>query len=124
MESFLPRCRLLGAAVLLLASVAAAMAAPPQPAPLAPQDTLELQRIAAYLNNIRTMTARFRQVAHNGGQSSGHVWVARPGRMRFEYDPPTPIALLADASNRTAAPSTRKLCKNASIPDDFLLSLA
>jgi outer membrane lipoprotein-sorting protein len=99
MEWFLPRCRVLGAAVLLLASAAAAMAAPPQPAPLAPQDTLELQRIAAYLNNIRTMTARFRQVANNGGQSSGHVWVARPGRMRFEYDPPTPIALLADATS-------------------------
>ena len=99
MEWLLYRCRMLGAAVLLVASAAAAIAATPQPAPLTPQDTLELQRIAAYLNNIRTMTAQFRQVAHNGGVSSGRVWVARPGRMRFEYDPPTPIALLADATS-------------------------
>ena len=99
MEWVLHRCRVLGAALVLLASAGVAAAAPPQPAPLTPQDTLELQRIAAYLNNIRTMTARFQQVAHNGGHSSGNVWVARPGRMRFEYDPPTPIALLADATS-------------------------
>ena len=100
MESFLHRCRVLGTALLLLASpIAAQAAAPPAPAQLAPQDTLELQRIAAYLNNIRTMTAQFQQVANNGGVSTGRVWVARPGRMRFEYDPPTPIALLADSQS-------------------------
>lgn len=98
MESFLHRGRMLGAALLVLVSANAA-AAPPIPAPLTAQDTLELQRIAAYLNNIRTMTAQFRQVANNGAVSSGRVWVARPGRMRFEYDPPTPIALLADAAS-------------------------
>ena len=94
------RCRrALGAALLLwLASMTGALAAP-APATLTPQDTLVLQRIAAYLNGIRTMTANFRQVANNGAVSTGHLWVARPGRMRFEYDPPTPIAMLADANS-------------------------
>src|SRR5581483_4624509 len=55
--------------------------------------------IAAYLNGIRTMTARFQQVAGNGGVSTGRLWVARPGRMRFEYDAPNPITLLADATS-------------------------
>ena len=91
------RCRALGAALVLLAPTIAAAAAP-APAVLTPQDTLQLQRIAAYLNGIRTMTARFRQVANNGGASAGKLWVARPGRMRFEYDPPTPITLIADAT--------------------------
>lgn len=76
----------------------AALAAPASAA-LSPQDTLELQRIAAYLNGIRTMTARFQQIANNGGLSTGQVWVARPGRMRFEYEPPNAITLLADATN-------------------------
>lgn len=67
------------------------------PAPLTSQDLLELQRVAVYLNGIRTMSARFSQVAGNGGQSNGRMWVARPGRMRFEYDPPNPITLLADS---------------------------
>ena len=86
-------------AVLVLVFGTAVAAAAPVPAALTPQDTLELQRIAVYLNGIRTMSAEFQQVANNGGRSSGRVWVARPGRMRFEYNPPTPITLLADATS-------------------------
>ena len=89
--------RALGAALVLLVPLVVAAAAP-APAALTPQDTLELQRIAAYLNGIRTMTARFRQIADNGAASTGKLWVARPGRMRFEYDPPNPIRLLADST--------------------------
>ena len=85
--------------ILVLIVPAAALAAAPAPAPLTQQDTLELQRIAAYLNGIRTMTARFQQVANNGAVSTGEVGVARPGRMRFEYDPPTAITLLADSAS-------------------------
>jgi outer membrane lipoprotein-sorting protein len=76
----------------------AALAAP-VPAVLSTQDTLELQRIAAYLNGIRTMTARFQQIANNGGLTTGQLWVARPGRMRFEYEPPNAITLLADSTS-------------------------
>ncbi len=98
MTPFLQRCRALGAALVLLVPAIAAVAAP-VPAQLTQEDTLELQRIAAYLNGIRTMTADFRQVANNGAVSTGKLWVARPGRMRFEYDPPNPITLLADSTN-------------------------
>jgi outer membrane lipoprotein-sorting protein len=83
-------------ALLLLTSPHHAAAAPP-PAQLAPQDTLTLQRVAAYLNGIRTMTAHFEQASVNGGAVTGRLWVARPGRMRFEYDPPRQLLLLADA---------------------------
>jgi outer membrane lipoprotein-sorting protein len=97
MKAIFHRRHVLGAALLLLLS-ATAEAAAPVPATLGAQDTLDLQRIAAYMNNIRTMTARFQQVASNGA-STGRLWVARPGRMRFEYDPPAQIALLADAQS-------------------------
>ena len=85
------------AVALLLLIPSAAGAAPPVAAPLTPQDTAQLQRIAGYLNGIRTMTAKFQQVASNGAVSSGRLWVSRPGRMRFEYDRPNTLALLADA---------------------------
>ena len=97
MNAFIHRRHVLAVALLLLLSATAQVAAQ-APATVSAQDTLELQRIAAYLNNIRTMTARFQQVASNG-TSTGRLWVARPGRMRFEYDPPTQIALLADAQS-------------------------
>ena len=84
----------LEAATMPLAALARA-AVSPLPAALTAQDTADLRRIAAYLNGIHTMAARFRQVS-SGGLASGSLWLARPGRMRFEYDPPSPILLIAD----------------------------
>ncbi len=99
MRRFLHRSPAIAAALFLAFGTFSASAQAPPAVALAPQDTLELQRIAAYLNGIRTMTAEFRQVANNGAVSTGKVWVARPGRMRFEYNPPNPITLLADATS-------------------------
>jgi len=76
-------------------SSATAATAPPAAA-LTLQDGADLQRIAAYLSGIRTMYAKFQQVSAGGGRATGQLWMARPGRMRFEYDPPSPILLLAD----------------------------
>lgn len=80
----------------LLPSSMARADAPLQPAALTAQDHADLQRIASYLNSIGTMTARFHQYSANGGTASGWLWMERPGRMRFQYDPPSPILLLAD----------------------------
>jgi outer membrane lipoprotein-sorting protein len=71
-------------------------ATPPAAVAMTAQDTADLRRISAYLNGIHTMTARFRQHSSGGGAASGSLWLARPGRMRFEYDPPSPILLIAD----------------------------
>jgi outer membrane lipoprotein-sorting protein len=86
-----------GVALVALVPIGASPAtAPPPPAPLTSQDRADLQRIAAYLNSIGTMTARFHQRVANGGTASGWVWMERPGRMRFQYDRPNPILLIAD----------------------------
>jgi outer membrane lipoprotein-sorting protein len=90
-------CRSILAALLLLLIPVVVEAAAVAPAPLTAQDQAQLQRIAGYLNGIRTMSARFQQTAGNGGVSSGRLWVSRPGRMRFEYEHPATLALLADA---------------------------
>jgi outer membrane lipoprotein-sorting protein len=85
------------AVALLLPPGAAAWAdAPPLPAVLSAQDQADLQRISVYLNGIGTMTARFQQHSANGAAAGGWLWMERPGRMRFQYDPPTPIVLIAD----------------------------
>jgi len=86
-------CLGLGAALL---SAAADAAEPPVAVALTAQDTADLQRIAVYLSGIRTMYAKFQQASSSGGNATGQLWMARPGRMRFEYNPPSPILLLAD----------------------------
>jgi outer membrane lipoprotein-sorting protein len=86
---------LLPATTTLRATLATAAVSPP-PLALTPQDLDDLRRVTAYLNGIHTMTARFRQSSAGGGSASGSLWMARPGRMRFEYDPPSPVLLIAD----------------------------
>ena len=86
---------LLPAMTMLQAALSNAAVSPP-PVALTAMDLDDLRRITAYLNGIHTMTARFRQSSTSGGTATGSLWMARPGRMRFEYDPPSPILLIAD----------------------------
>ena len=59
------------------------------------QDRADLARIQTYLDTLRTLKAHFLQVAPDGGLSRGTAWLDRPGRMRFQYDPPSPFLLVA-----------------------------
>ena len=90
----------LGLAATTSASLGASAigAVPPPAAALTAQDMADLRRITAYLTGIRTMAGRFRQISSDGTTATGSLWMARPGRMRFEYDPPSPILLIADQS--------------------------
>ncbi len=67
----------------------------PTPAPLTPQDQAELGQIQAYLNGLTSLKAKFLQIAPDGSASQGIAWLERPGRMRFQYDPPSPYLLVA-----------------------------
>ena len=80
---------------LLLLPATLLIAASPVPAALTAQDQADLARIGAYLNAIRTLKAHFLQVAPDGATSGGTAWMQRPGRMRFQYDPPSPLLLVA-----------------------------
>ncbi|WP_424134818.1 LolA family protein [Roseomonas chloroacetimidivorans] len=68
-------------------------------APAAPsaRDLQDVQRVEAYLNGLTTMRARFIQIAQNGATAQGTALIWRPGRMRFDYDPPEPLMLIANA---------------------------
>ncbi|MEJ1978472.1 MAG: outer membrane lipoprotein carrier protein LolA [Acetobacteraceae bacterium] len=73
---------------------ASALAQAPAPA-FSPQDRADISRVEAYLNTIHTLKARFEQIAPDGQPSGGQAWLERPGRMRFQYDPPSPFLLVA-----------------------------
>jgi outer membrane lipoprotein-sorting protein len=88
--------RALLALPLLLAARPSARAQGPTPAwHPTPQDQADIARIEAYLNGLRTLKAHFLQVAPDGGLSEGTAWLQRPGRMRFQYNPPAPFLLVA-----------------------------
>ena len=70
----------------------------PQAANLSATDKADIVRIERYLNNISTMRARFLQVAANDELSQGWVFISRPGKLRVEYDPPTPVLIIGDGA--------------------------
>jgi outer membrane lipoprotein-sorting protein len=65
------------------------------PAPLSAADRADIARIEAYMNGLHTLKARFLQVAPDGSTAEGVAWMERPGRMRFQYDPPSPLLMVA-----------------------------
>lgn len=52
-----------------------------------------LGEVEAYLNNLITIVADFSQVAPDGSLTGGKFFLKRPGKMRWQYDPPTPILM-------------------------------
>ena len=66
------------------------------PAILSKQDSIDIKRIETYLNNIKTLRAKFLQVSSNNTFATGTVLLQRPGKIRFEYDPPSPMMMIAD----------------------------
>lgn len=75
-----------------------AEAAGPRRVALSVQDRADVERAEAYLNQVTTLRARFLQVASDGNQVEGTAFVSRPGRMRLQYDPPSPMLVVADGT--------------------------
>jgi outer membrane lipoprotein-sorting protein len=88
-------------AVLATLLVAFAAALPAQ----AQNGVPELEK---YLNSFKSAKARFVQSNPNGSVVQGTLYLRRPGRMRFEYDPPSTLKIVADGSQVTLwDPATR-----------------
>lgn len=96
------RPRVIGAAVVMAAAActgtpaAAGQGDTTQAARLPDGDARAVSRVESYLDGIDTMHARFRQTSSNGARAQGEVWIDRPGKLRFEYDDPTPILLVSN----------------------------
>lgn len=63
---------------------------------LSPDQSAAVRRAVRYLNDLSTIKARFIQTSSNGAYAEGDVIVQRPGKMRFEYDPPHPVLIIAN----------------------------
>ena len=59
---------------------------------------MEVERLRVYLNGLTTLEAAFQQLDGRGNLAKGRFWLHRPNRLRFEYDPPNPILIVARGS--------------------------
>ena len=58
-------------------------------------DKISIERLSSYLDDLKTVQAKFTQISADGSLSTGAVYIKRPGRIRFEYDPPNDALVLA-----------------------------
>ena len=78
-------------------TIAAASLAVPALAPVAAvADTNKAQEIATHFAQIKTMAGDFVQFGPRGDQSGGKFYIERPGKVRFNYDAPSPIRVISD----------------------------
>lgn len=86
----------------LVAVVAMAAAAlVPAAAPRADADVdaaAAVEKVERYLNAITTLRADFVQVADDGRVAEGVLYIARPGRLRVEYAPPSKVVMVSDGA--------------------------
>ena len=91
-----PARHLLILAFVLFASLPGRADAAAVPAVLSANDRADIGRIEHYLNDLKTLKARFLQIADNGNTAAGAFMMARPGKMKLIYDPPIKDYVVSD----------------------------
>ncbi|WP_043748672.1 outer-membrane lipoprotein carrier protein LolA [Methylobacterium nodulans] len=110
----------------------AAAAAPPQQVAAvttpvavdAGNPTAVIERANAYFNGVSTLTGNFVQIGADGRKIGGKLYLAKPGRLRFDYDQPSPLEVVADGTSvavRDRKLATQDLYFISQTPLKFLL---
>ncbi len=92
---------------------------------LSAQQLALITRINGYLTSVHTLVGDFVQVGPDGSRTEGKFYLQKPGRIRFEYNSPSPIEMISDG--RSVAIRDRKLATQdllllSQTPLRFLLS--
>ncbi|MCA1492588.1 outer membrane lipoprotein carrier protein LolA [Sinorhizobium alkalisoli] len=57
------------------------------------------QKIADHFSSVKTMAGEFVQFGPRGEQTGGKFYIHRPGRIRFNYEAPSPMRVIADGKS-------------------------
>ena len=82
-------------------------------------------KVSAYLSSLQTLVGNFVQVGPDGSRTKGDFYIQKPGKVRFEYEPPNPIAIIADGSAlavRDRKLATQEIYPLSQTPLRYLLS--
>jgi len=82
-------------------------------------------KVSAYLSSLQTLVGNFVQVGPDGSKTKGDFYIQKPGKVRFEYDDPSPIAIIADGSSvavRDRKLATQDIYPLSQTPLRYLLS--
>ena len=69
------------------------------PVPSSETPQLLIEKINRSLNGMTTLIGDFSQISADGRRRSGKLYVQRPGKLRFDYNPPSQLEIIADGSS-------------------------
>ena len=82
-------------------------------------------KVSTYLASLQTLVGNFVQVGPDGSKTTGDFYIQKPGKVRFEYDDPSPIAIVSDGQSvvvRDRKLATQDVYPLSQTPLRFLLS--
>ncbi|GGE28703.1 outer-membrane lipoprotein carrier protein [Agaricicola taiwanensis] len=83
-----------------------------------------VQKVNAYFNSAQVMSGSFIQIGSNGGRSEGKFYLSKPGKLRFEFEPPSKLQIIADGKSvaiRDRALATQDIYSLSQTPLRYLL---
>ena len=92
---------------------------------LSPEQRTIIERVNNYLSSMQNLSGKFVQVGPDGRRTQGNFYISKPGKVRFEYDDPSPIELVAngrDVAVRDRRLATQDVYPLSQTPLRFLLS--
>jgi outer membrane lipoprotein-sorting protein len=84
-----------------------------------------VDRVSLYLSTIQTLVGDFVQVGPDGTRTEGQLYLQKPGKIRFEYKPPSVIEVVADGNSvvvRDRKLATQDLYPLSQTPLRYLLA--
>jgi outer membrane lipoprotein-sorting protein len=85
----------------------------------------QVDKVSAYLSSVPQLVGNFVQVGPDGARVKGEFYMQKPGKIRFEYEPPSRIEIVADGQSvivRDRKLATQDLYPLSQTPLRFLLS--
>ena len=104
---------------------AALLGAPGSTTALTPKQRAIIDRVDNYLSGTQVLSGKFVQVGPDGRRSQGEFFIQKPGKVRFDYDPPSPINIVADGQTvvvRDQRLATQDVYPLSQTPLRFLLA--
>jgi outer membrane lipoprotein-sorting protein len=103
----------------------AALLGRPGSTTLSPDQRSIIERVNNYLSTMQILSGKFVQVGPDGRRTQGNFYISKPGKVRFEYDDPSPIELIADGQSvvvRDRRLATQDVYPLSQTPLRFLLA--
>ncbi len=98
---------------------------PAVPGALSAAQRQTVERVNGYFNSVTSLVGNFVQVGPDRSRLEGDFYLQKPGKMRFDYDAPSPVELISDGSSvvvRDRKLATQDLYPLSQTPLRFLLA--